>query len=232
MFQFKQFSILHDKCAMKVGTDGVLLGAWVNVENSTRILDVGTGSGLLALMLAQRRQKATIDAIEIEENACRQACENAEDSAWRNRITVFHTSLQNFKPLEKYDLIVSNPPFFSQSLQNPDLLRKTARHNDSLLPEELAQHAKRLLKENGRLAVIYPLHEAQLFCKAAQEIGFYIQRITHVIPSVGKNAKRLLVELQLSPCELLENKLCIEKEMRHTYTDEYISLTKDFYLNF
>ena len=234
---------------MKVGTDGVLLGAWVNVENAARILDVGTGTGLIALMLAQRHQTATIDAIEIEENACRQARENVANSKWHRRITIFHTSLQHFNvsrhcgwsPSEVevldphppiYDLIVSNPPYFSQSLQNSDSAKTTARHNDTLLPAELAQHAKRLLQENGRIAAIYPIHEAPVFLSAAQEIGFSPRRITHVIPSTGKKAKRMLVELQLPPCHAIENELCIEKELRHTYTQEYIDLTKDFYLKF
>lgn len=217
---------------MKVGTDGVLLGAWANVEQSARILDVGTGSGLLALMLAQRQHRAAIDAIEIEENAYRQACENVLKSPWSNRIRVFHTSLQEFAPAEQYDLIVSNPPFFSQSLHNPNVQKRTARHNDSLLPAELIHHARRLLASNGKLAVIYPLHEAQLFCKVAQESGLHLRRITHVIPSVGKKPKRSLVELQSVPCGVEERELCIEKETRHSYTEEYMSLTQDFYLNF
>ncbi|MCL2329415.1 MAG: methyltransferase [Bacteroidetes bacterium] len=217
---------------MKVGTDGVLLGAWAHIENANRILDVGTGTGLIALMLAQRQPTATIDAIEIEENACQQACENVANSKWHNRISIFHTSLQNFELFGKYDLIVSNPPFFSQSLQNPDSAKTTARHNDTLLPMELAQHAKRLLQENGRIAVIYPVHEAHVFLNAAQETGFFPRRITHVIPSIGKKAKRMLVELQLTPCDLIETELCIEKELRHTYTQEYIDLTRDFYLKF
>lgn len=232
MFRFKQFTIQQNNCAMKVGTDGVLLGAWVDVENTNRILDIGTGTGVIALMLAQRRQNATINAIEIEENAYLQACENSAKSKWSNRITMFHTSLQNFEPVEKYDLIVSNPPFFSQSLHNPDSAKTTARHNDTLLPAEMVQHAQRLLQENGRMAVIYPIREAHMFLNAAQETGFYPQRITHVIPSTGKKAKRMLVELSTTSCSLIETELCIEKETRHTYTQEYIDLTKDFYLRF
>jgi tRNA1Val (adenine37-N6)-methyltransferase len=232
MFQFKQFAIQHNKCAMKVGTDGVLLGAWADAAHAARILDIGTGTGLLALMLAQRQPTATIDAIEIEENACRQAAENVVASRWHTNISVFHTSLQAFEPSGTYDLIVSNPLYFSQSLKNPDVSKQTARHNDTLLPEELTQHAKRLLHANGRIAVIYPLQEARVFLSAAQKIGFYCRRITRVIPAIGGTAKRMLVELSTAPCLLTENELCIETTQRHVYTNEYISLTKDFYLKF
>lgn len=217
---------------MKVGTDGVLLGAWADVEQASHILDIGTGSGLLALMLAQRQPNASIEAIEIEQNAYEQACENALQCAWSNRITVRHTSLQDFSTQKKFNVIVSNPPFFSKSLHNPNLQRRTARHNDTLLPEELAQHSLRLLASNGKLAVIYPLPEAELFCQAAHKIGFYTCRKTFIIPSVGKTAKRVLVELQLTPCSTIENELCIEEHARHTYSNEYKNLTKDFYLNF
>ncbi len=216
---------------MKVGTDGVLLGAWANVENTAQILDIGTGTGLIALMLAQRKQNAIIDALEIEENAYQQACENVVQSKWNNRISIFHTSLQEFESSKKYDLIVSNPPFFSQSLKNRDNAKTAARHNDSLSPLELAQHSKRLLTPNGRIAVIYPMNEAQLFLKIAQKMGLYPRRITQVIPAISKQSKRTLVEIQQMPCDTIETELCIEKEQRHTYTDEYIDLTKDFYLH-
>jgi tRNA1Val (adenine37-N6)-methyltransferase len=232
MFQFKQFTIQQNKCAMKVGTDGVLLGAWTNVENTKQILDIGTGTGLIALMLAQRQPNAEIDAIEIEENAYKQAVENIQNTKWQDRISVFHSSLQEFETNKKYDLIVSNPPYFSQSLKNPDIYRKTARHNDTLSQHDLLENSKRLLQNNCRLAVIYPAYEALTFLNIAKEIGFHCLRITHIIPTIGRKAKRLLIELCQNPCVLTENEICIEKEKRHEYTEEYKNLTKDFYLNF
>ena len=232
MFHFKQFSIYQDKCAMKVGTDGVLLGAWADVENAVRILDIGTGTGLLALMLAQRTSDALIDAIEIEENAYIQAKENVANSSWKERITVFCKALQNFEPAKKYDLIVSNPPYFLHSLKNPDAAKKTARHTDTLMPSELITHAKRLLCENGRLSVIYPTIEALLFIKEAENQQLYCSRITKVFPNIGTKEKRLLMEFSVMPAECRTDEICIENNARHDYTEQYKELTKDFYLKF
>ncbi len=153
-FQFKQFTIRHDKCAMKVGTDGVLLGAWAGTESCSRILDVGTGTGLIALMLAQR-SKAVVDAIDIEADACLQAQENAESSLFAGRINVFHSDLVDFAQASThlYDLIVSNPPYFVDSLKCPNLQRNTARHTDTLTLEDLLQYSRKLLAPQGRIAL-------------------------------------------------------------------------------
>ena len=150
-FQFKQFTIRHDKCAMKVGTDGVLLGAWAGTESCNRILDIGTGTGLIALMLAQR-SKAAIDAIDIEADACLQAQENAESSLFAGRINVFHSDLVDFAQASThlYGLIVSNPPYFVDSLKCPNLQRNTARHTDTLTLEDLLQYSRKLLAPQGR----------------------------------------------------------------------------------
>jgi len=231
MFRFKHFTVHQDKCAMKVGTDGVLLGAWIDTENTTRILDIGTGTGLLALMLAQRSD-ALIDAIEIEENACIQAAENVANSKWRERINVIHQALQDFYPAEKYDLIVSNPPYFLHSLKNPDTAKKTARHTDTLMPNELITHAKRLLRETGRLSVIYPTTEALLFIKEIEKANLHCSRITKVFPNIGAKEKRLLMKFSLIPSECRTDEICIENNVRHEYSEEYKELTKDFYLNF
>ena len=152
-FQFKQFTIRHDKCAMKVGTDGVLLGAWAGTESCSRILDVGTGTGLIALMLAQR-SKAVVDAIDIDADACLQAQENAESSLFAGRINVFHSDLVDFAQASThlYDLIVSNPPYFVDSLKCPNLQRNTARHTDTLTLEDLLQYSRKLLAPQGRIA--------------------------------------------------------------------------------
>ena len=144
-FQFKQFTIRHDKCAMKVGTDGVLLGAWAGTESCSRILDVGTGTGLIALMLAQR-SKAVVDAIDIDADACLQAQENAESSLFAGRINVFHSDLADFAQASThlYGLIVSNPPYFVDSLKCPNLQRNTARHTDTLTLEDLLQYSRKV----------------------------------------------------------------------------------------
>jgi tRNA1Val (adenine37-N6)-methyltransferase len=233
MFQFKQFSIEQENCAMKVGTDGVLLGAWTNVENNvSHVLDIGTGTGLLALMLAQRTNKAIIDAIEIDENSYNQATSNVNRSTWATRITVIHEPLQTYDPQKKYDLIVSNPPYFSHSLKNPNLSRKIARHTDTLSPNELIEHTLRLLSRNGRLCVIYPTTEGLLFRKEAESKQLYCSRMTTVFPNIGAHAKRLLMEFSLMPSAYREDEIVIENKARHDYSTEYIMLTKDFYLNF
>ena len=228
MFRFKQFCIQQDRCAMKVGTDGVLLGAWADVENAVRILDVGTGTGLIALMLAQRNENAAIDAIEIEENAAEQAAENAANSPWTNRITVFRQAFQDFFPAEKYDMIVSNPPYFSRSLKNPDISKQLARHTDSLTPEVFFENAKRLLKPNGKLSLIFPAEESLI--KIAETEGFFCTRLTKVFPKTGAKEKRFLMEFSLLPILCIESEIVIENERRHEYSEEYKKLTTDFYL--
>ncbi len=230
-FQFKQFAVRQDNCAMKVGTDGVLLGAWANIQSAGRILDIGTGTGLIALMLAQRAPETVIDAIEIEENAYRQACENVGGSLWKNRINVIHQSLQTFESNYLYDLIVSNPPYFSDSLKNPDSSKKIARHTDFLTFNDLIIHSKRLLHPEGRLCIIYPATEASSLIKKALENGFYCFRITKVIPKPNAKEKRLLIEFSLTSAVCAEDEICIESNGRHGYSDEYKTLTKDFYLN-
>ncbi len=156
-FQFKQFTIRHDKCAMKVGTDGVPLGAWAGIESCNRILDIGTGTGLTAMMLAQR-SKAVIDAIDIDAEACLQAQENAESSPFAERIKIQHSALSDFAQTDTglYDLIVSNPPYFVDSLKCPDQKRNTARHTDTLTLEDLLQDSRKLLAPQGRIALILP----------------------------------------------------------------------------
>jgi tRNA1Val (adenine37-N6)-methyltransferase len=215
---------------MKVGTDGVLLGAWTDVDGIASVLDIGTGSGLIALMLAQR-SSAAIDAIEIEEKAFSQARENIAESIFKERISVFHTSLQEFHPQRCYDLIVSNPPYFSQSLKNPQEEKTLARHSDTLSQEDLLSFAAQHLSKDGRLSVIFPVEEGLSFIKKAKELSLPCRRLTRVIPREGAEAKRLLIELSRNgdvSCETSD--IQIETGIRHHYSDEYRQLTQDFYL--
>ncbi|HET6244904.1 MAG: methyltransferase [Bacteroidetes bacterium] len=233
-FHFKQFSVKQHACAMKVGTDGVLLGAWTDVENTFNILDAGCGTGLIALMLAQKCI-AQIDAIDIDESAVKQAANNIQESKWKERIEVFHTSLQKqseFLP-NKYDLIVCNPPFFHNALKPENEARANARHS-SLLPfNDLIDSAFNLLNPVGRLSLIIPIIDADSLITMATAKGFYIKRQCTVIPKPNKIAKRLLIEFSKLKVENLEKQeLIIENEQRHHYTNKYISLTKDYYLNF
>ena len=232
-FRFKQFTIFHDRCAMKVGTDGVLLGAWAEVDGCNTVLDVGTGSGLIALMMAQRNSFAEIRAIEIDENAALQAKENAEKSPFAQRVEVLLTSFQDFATSEtrKFDLIVSNPPFFVQSLQSPDRKRTFARHADSLSASELFSSAKKLLTQHGKLAVIYPFSEAENVKQIARNESLYLSRETVVFPTPEGNPKRVLLEFcAAEPQSVLQNELVIEQQ-RHVYSDDFIRMVKDFYLH-
>ena len=222
-FQFKQFTIRHDKCAMKVGTDGVLLGAWAGTESCNRILDIGTGTGCPPLMLPHRG-KAAIDAIDIEADACLQAQENAESSLFAGRINVFHSDLVDFAQASThlYDLIVSNPPYFVDSLKCPNLQRNTARHTDTLTLEDLLQYSRKLLAPQGRIALILPYDQKDRLTDCIQTQNLFLSKEVSVIPVPDAQPKRLLAELT-------SDRLTIEIA-RHRYTDEYINLTKDFYL--
>jgi tRNA1Val (adenine37-N6)-methyltransferase len=216
---------------MKVGTDGVLLGAWCNTENTSCILDVGTGTGLIALMLAQKSD-AKIVAIEIDEEAAMQAKDNSSESKWKNRISIVHTSFQDFTKTstEKFDLIVSNPPFFVNSLKAPTTNRNLARHTDNLSHKDLLVHSKRLLSENGRLCLILPLTEGLSFIKLAREMNIHCHKLVYVYPRIGVDAKRVLLEFGLAKQQTIESTLTIEETERHNYTPEFIELTREFYL--
>lgn len=229
-FRFKQFSVFHDKCAMKVGVDGVTLGAWADVSDATSILDVGCGSGLIALMLAQRSD-AEITAVDIDAQCILQSGENIDTSPWKERISLVHYSFQDFAVSYsgKFDLIVSNPPFFINSLKNPSQSRSLARHTDTLLHKDLVRNAKKLLPEKGKFCVILPVVEGEQFIELAENEGLFCSQKVNVFPNPEKPAKRLLLEFRKvkTVCEISE--LTIEKE-RGIYTTEYREMVKDFYL--
>lgn len=233
VFHFKQFSVCQNKSAMKVGTDGVLLGAWVPVDGIRTILDVGTGTGLIALMLAQRQPQAAITAIDIDTVACGEATENFNASPWDHRLTVLHTSVQDFSNTSdyKFDLLVSNPPYFSRSLQAPCDRRSKARHDESLSISELLSCSRRLIHETGHLALILPVSQHEKLSLAAREHGLYETRRLLVYPHHGKPAKRTLSLWGLDLQEpIVEEHLTIECGGRHQYTSEYLALTREFYL--
>lgn len=232
-FKFKQFTIYQNKCAMKVGTDGVLLGAWVDIKNAAKVLDIGTGTGLIALMLAQR-SNAIIDAVEIDTNACMQAQENVNQSAWADRINIIHQSFQDFlKETEtKYDLIVSNPPYFQNSLTAPRENRAKARHNTELQLTDILNGTLSCLSELGTLSLILPYVEGNLFIAKAAEQGLYCVRKTNVLHKPGRKPKRLLLEFKKIKKPFTEQQLIVELNKRHEYSDDYKNLTKDFYLKF
>jgi len=220
---------------MKVGTDGVLLGAWVNIAETTHhILDVGTGTGVIAIMLAQRAPQARIDAVEIDEATAAQARRNAESSPWASRLNVFHQDFNDFvnSAASRYDLIVSNPPYFKQSLTSPDSARTTARHTEELLHEELLCGSLQLLNPQGKLAVVMPYVEGNVFIALAANAGLYCNRKLNVSTKKDRPTKRLLMEFSRSKARLDEQNLYIESNALNSFTAEYRALTKDFYLKF
>lgn len=227
-FSFKKFTIYHNLCAMKVGTDGVLLGAWADVSSSKNVLDIGTGSGLIAIMIAQRCL-AQISAIDIDKNAAIQAKINAEASPWKDRIEVLHTDLCNYAPQTLFDTIVSNPPYFIDSLKCPDTQRNKARHTDSLTSTQLLKNVNRILHPNGLFSLILPSDQTDNLIEMANEYGLFPTRLTHVITKPGLSPKRSLLEFRKKTMPFHPQELVIELD-RHIYSKEYIALTKDFYL--
>ncbi len=234
-FRFKQFTVRQEKTAMKVGTDGVLLGAWAgNDEDAVKILDVGTGTGLVALMLAQRFPRAQVDAVELDPLAASQAEENFRSSPWSGRLRAIHRSFQEFAATrkKKYDLIVSNPPYFSHSLKNPSTEKIVARHDDSLPKEDLLKHTSCLLTREGAFCVILPTGVEQAFTCLAENYGLFPGRILRVKPVPGKPAARTLICFQRKPVTVSAGEMTIETGGRHRYSSEYKALTGDFYLAF
>ena len=233
-FAFKQFVIRQDKCAMKVSTDAVLLGAWVIPNGSLNILDIGTGTGVIALMLAQK-SKGKIHAIDIDQSAFEQAKINFQESIFNETLSAEHTSLQEFAKVsgKKYDLVVTNPPYFVDSLKSSDSNRSNARHADILPYIELIDGVKAVLNEKGKFCLILPKNEAIKFRELAEARGFHLSKLLRVRTTLDKEEeKRQLMQFEFRPTEFSESLLVIEKDERHSYTDEYKELTKDYYIHF
>lgn len=233
-FQFKQFRIVQERSAMKVGMDGVLLGAWADPSGAERILDIGTGTGLIALMMAQKNSLAQIDAIEVDPEAFEEAVLNCQHSPWNDRIKLNLCSFQEFAERinQKYDLIVSNPPFFTNGVKAPLENRAQARHSDSLPLEVLISGAMNILSENGRIALVLPIESLPEIGVLANSNKLFISRLCRVTPNPIKPAFRILIELINVECTIQVENLMIEFEKHHDYTPEYKELTKDFYLKF
>ncbi|MEM8522695.1 tRNA1Val (adenine37-N6)-methyltransferase [Flavobacterium sp. PL12] len=233
LFQFKQFSVNQDRCAMKIGTDGVLLGAWTPINNNTiSILDIGSGTGIIALMLAQRSNAEQIDALEIDEEAYEQSVDNFENSPWSDRLFCFHAGLDEFiaEPEDEYDLIISNPPFYTEDYKTDNKQRDLARFADSMPFEDLIEAADLLLSENGIFSLIIPFKEEIGFLALAKDYELYPIKITRVKGTPTSEIKRSLLAFSRFESAKLEVDELIIETARHIYTPEYIALTKDFYL--
>lgn len=234
MFQFKKFAVHQDKTAMKVGTDGVLLGAWAPVYHMPySVLDIGTGTGLISLMLAQRCDAPQIDALEIDASGHEQATGNFEQSPWNDRLFCYHASLDDFmENLEdqEYDLVVSNPPFYSENVASGNDARDTARQNQSLPFSDLCEAASVLLSDIGIFAVIVPFKEEENVIRLAVSNELYPQKITRVKGTPQAEIKRSLLAFSRTFLAEVPLEEIVIETARHQYTPEYINLTKDFYL--
>ncbi|KZS40998.1 tRNA (adenine-N(6)-)-methyltransferase [Aquimarina aggregata] len=231
-FKFKQFTVKQDQCAMKIGTDGVLLGAWVPISNEvTSVLDIGAGTGVIALMAAQRSNAELIDALEIDEGAYEQAVDNFEASPWGDRLFCYHASFQEFvqEIEDTYDLLISNPPFYAEDYKSANAERDLARFQDALPLDHLIIGAVKLLSEQGKLALIIPFKEEEQLLAIAKQVGLFPEKITRVKGTPTSEVKRSMLLLGFTENDMVINELVIENA-RHQYTDEYSDITKEFYL--
>ena len=232
-FSFKKFTVQQDKCAMKIGTDSVLLGAWCPIDNNPfSVLDIGAGTGILSLMLAQRSSAEQIDAIEIDENAHEQCVGNFENSPWSDRLFCFHAGLDEFvdEPEDEYDIIISNPPFYSENYKTDNSQRDLARFQDALPFEDLVEAADLLLSENGIFVVIIPFNEEERFIDLCAEVELFLVKVTRVKGSHNTPIVRSLLAFKRYELSVLEADELVIEINRHEYTDDYINLTKEFYL--
>jgi tRNA1Val (adenine37-N6)-methyltransferase len=229
-FRFKEFKINQENCAMKVGTDGVLLGTWADLSFADKILDIGTGTALIALILAQRNSKALIDAIEIDKQAFVQAKENIKQSPWKNRIDIYNVDLNFWNPSYKYDCIISNPPFFEEQYLSKNKQRDIARHTETLQIDDLLHKTNLLLTKEGVAYFIFPYDKTEEFITIARKYNLHCRKKTYVYPKLQSlNPKRTLLAFSFEKTTTKETILTLEKE-RHCYTEEYKELVKDFYL--
>ena len=230
-FQFKQFRIHQEKTAMKVNTDGVLLGAWTNTDDAKTGLDIGSGTGLVSLMIAQR-SNAIITGVEIEKNAAEEAIQNVQNSPWKNRVSIQHISFQVFAVTakNKFDLIVSNPPFFSNSVKNTNPHLSIARHNHLLPFEDIVEGTRKLLSESGKLSLILPWDSTSEFIEIAQMANLYLNRLTEVKPYPDKKPNRSLMEFSNQKKDLQKTQMSVFNESGKNYSEEFKLMARDFYL--
>jgi tRNA1Val (adenine37-N6)-methyltransferase len=231
IFRFKQFAVALDKCAMKVNTDGTLLGAWTDPAGAATILDIGTGTGVLAMMMAQSNQDAIIDAIDIDEAACIQAGENFAACPWHSRLAVRHVSLQDFVSDRAYDVIITNPPYFIDDSNGLDQRKNSAKHSITMTYDDLISGIDRLLAADGRAYVVLPVFNLPVFQEIAGRASLYITRRADVIAVKGKTPYVTLIRMERAQREFQIDTIQIQ-DANGVFTNQYRELTKDFYLKF
>lgn len=229
-FHFKHFSLCHDRSTMKVGTDAVLLGAWVEVKPSDWVLDIGTGCGILPLMLAQKGI-AKVHAVDLDEPSVYEASANFDASQWRDKLFAFHADIRQFTMQCAYDLIISNPPFFINSYKCDADRRNQTRHTDSSLTfPELAASVRRLLKPDGRFAVVLPERESHGFIPAAAQCNLFVHRIQYIIPVEGKEPNRVNMELRFGKPDEIKESSVVLRHADGSFSLDYTRTVSDYYL--
>lgn len=230
-FRFKEFSLQHKIAPMKVGVDGILLGTWARVDNASDILDIGTGCGLIALLLAQRNKKANIIGVEIDPATAEEARDNVRSSPWPDRITVVAKSIQDFasEVRQEFDMIVSNPPFFTGGTLSLNENRLAVRHTTKLSHSDLFAAVRKLLSQEGSFSVILPYLEGRRFIEMVEDYGFHLKRLCHVHPAPGGKVERMLITLGRQRTEVEQESMTI-RNLDGSFSDLYRSLTSDFYL--
>jgi len=229
IFKFKQFEVLQEQSGMKIGTDGVLLGAWIDLNNAKHILDIGTGTGLLALMCAQRHKTALITAVEIEEKAVDEARYNFAKSPWAKRLEIIKTDFKQFMSNNKFDIIISNPPFFDEKVLSTKHQRNLARNAENLPLQTLLAKAKEMMTDKGTINLILPVTKLEILEKNLKNEQLYLQKICFVKGRKEVAVKRILVQIGRKNVPIEKSELIIEID-RHVYTEKYKALTGDFYL--
>lgn len=228
-FRFKQFEIVQSRSAMRVGTDAVLLAAWVKLSNCSHVLDVGTGTGVIALICAQRCSRASIEAIEIDQGSAEDARDNFEQSPWSERLKIHLGDFLKIVTTDKFDLIISNPPYFTHSLRAADPIRNAARHDDYLPSDAFMRHAKGMLNPEGRVALIFPKSELERWMMDAEAVGLKPSRICHVFTLAHKDAARVMIEFSFhTPTEPEMESILIQKSPGEP-SDAYKQMTTEFY---
>ena len=230
-FRFKKFSVHNEKSAMKVNTDSVLLGAWAIIPSIAKYgLDIGSGTGLLALMTAQRHSTINLTGIEIEKNAFEESEVNFKHSPWSKRLTAINSSLQNFKSTQKFDFIISNPPYFIDDLKNSKFEKTQARHTDSLSFEDLLYFAKNYLSEKGVFNLILPKKESDLFISISENYSLHLHKISFIKPNPDKEVNRVLMSFGRKKKKIEKDTFCVYQS-QGVYSKKHHQLTKNFYLD-
>lgn len=233
IFRFKQFSVNQGGCAMKINTDGVLLGASVLIGDLDRILDIGTGTGVIALMLAQKFENAVVDAVEIDQSAAARARSNFEHSSFHDRLNIWQVDFASFAPENRYDLIITNPPFYTNSLHNPDERRKTAKHTNLQFFQQLFAFSNSYLSDIGSLKMIVPSDLGTVLRELALEkYNLYLQREVRVFSFVNGPIIRKIMCFSRQPCASIDQPDFVIYEEKDKYTDEYKTLLKPYFLAF